>query len=424
MGNVGARALACSLLVLAPPAFGKGRLDDTFGVNGIVTLHGETPPPTNNVPVPGQIRVAPEHSTLVTEQSWACFGEGCLQRLFLKRYDADGRLDRSFGDEGRLAVTNGVEGTALLALDSSGRILVAWSEGPGIFLRRLAANGAPDPSFGNAGFVYLACGCDLGSLDVTPAGQPLLTGYLMLDPGARGQGVLLAVARLLPDGGLDPGFGEGGIAWSRIPGLSGLEAKVGPRGAAYLFGFDWRHRPLVPVVSRVSADAQVDRPFAAAARRSLAATEDGKEPRPGWEDLSLVLRPRGRMDLYGRAGDYSVAVRLLRDGKLDRSFGRGGVRRMNFRIADAVADGTGGTFLVGDSGLRPANDFNVMRLQPNGFNDQKFGRVDLPESARDEGAEIALQERGVAVVLDRGLHFCRNGGCGVDPKLYRVLRGG
>jgi len=126
----------------------------------------------------------------------------------LARFTADGTLDSSFGDQGRVSLDLG--GTAQangVAVAPGGETLVAGSVGPDTdgnfapFVLRLLSNGTLDPGFGSGGF---------GELDPTlgyaadVAIQPD-GGIVVVGSG----GPYAVVERLLPDGTPDPSFGGG-----------------------------------------------------------------------------------------------------------------------------------------------------------------------------------------------------------------------
>lgn len=128
---------------------------------------------------------------------------------------ADGKPVRSFGSKGSVFLQQ----TALLALSlgaDGGSFVLGASEdfrGPALWVLRLDPAGRPDPRFGRRGRVSLAFkgdhSPDCSDLTATRDGGALI-GCLA---GRR-----FAVARLRPDGTLDPRFGAHGWATSRAMG--------------------------------------------------------------------------------------------------------------------------------------------------------------------------------------------------------------
>ena len=93
---------------------------------------------------------------------------------------------------------------------------------------------------------------------------------------------------------------------------------------------------------------------------------------------AIAVQPDGRLVIAGRtsarAGDMAV-VRLRRDGSLDRSFGRRGVRLVGTPRGDAAYDVAvqrdGRIVVAGDGGA--GADMLVARLTPRGALDRSFG---------------------------------------------------
>ncbi len=122
-------------------------------------------------------------------------------------FDADGNLDTSFGNGGLIHVgTSESDRYNDVAIDAAGRILVSgWRVLSGAYHYLVAAydaNGNPDPSFGSAGEVT---GPEIGQgngIAIDVSGRLLLAGRVGSDFG---------VIRLHADGSLDSSFGGAGV---------------------------------------------------------------------------------------------------------------------------------------------------------------------------------------------------------------------
>lgn len=411
-----ALASGAALLALAAPALGQGHLDSSFGDEGVVDLRAR--PGNDPFAYLGVVRVGVAGGIFFTEEAAVCPRGGCPSRIYLRRYSADGRLDRGFGGDGRVEV--GVaEASADLAVDSAERPLVALQAGNGVVIKRFKANGRPDGSFGKLGSVFVPCDCSLGSLKVGPGRKPLLVASAEFERTSPFRGVIWVMARLRSDGSPDRGFGGDGIVRHPMPGFYEPLAEVEPSGGALLYGSVCCRFPSKPFVQRMSKRGHLQRKYAAATRRALHGLYGTREEDIGWDESAFVLRPDGRAEVFG--GDYrrSVAVRLLRDGKRDPGFGRHGVRMLDFEVSDAIADQRGGTLMTGYVSERRGG-YKAMRLRHDGRFDRGFGWVDLPHASNEEGLEIFSQGPGAALVFDRGIPFCRQG-CAADPKLFRVI---
>lgn len=196
-----------------------GLLDPTFGGTGFVsapttvdqmTGYGMALDAAGRVVVAGAIRIA-----------------GGDEELALVRFNADGSFDTDFGDGGRVVtrLSPNNDYARGVAVDSEGRIAVAGSDGTTapfgrLCVMRYLADGSPDPDFGDDGVVT---GLDYGGangLTLDAADRLLITGTA---PGFQ----LPVVLRFLPDGSLDPAFGDcGEVVVSAGPGSVGALGRI------------------------------------------------------------------------------------------------------------------------------------------------------------------------------------------------------
>ncbi|HET8861653.1 MAG TPA: hypothetical protein VFM94_00195 [Solirubrobacterales bacterium] len=404
------------LALAAPAALGRGHLDVAFGDDGVVDLRVRA----GNGPFVslGVVRVGPEGGIFLTEESDVCQRSDCSYRIYLRRYRPGGRLDRGFGG-GRRVGAGVTDTNADLAVDSAGRPLVALQEEDGVVIKRFRPNGRPDRPFGKSGSVFVPCDCSLGSLKVGPGDRPLLVASAEFKQASPFRGVIWVMARLRSNGSPDRGFGGDGIVRHPMPGFYAPLAEVEPSGGALLHGSVCCRFPSKPFVQRMSKRGHLQRKYGAATKRALHGLYGTREEDVGWDESAVVLRPDGRVEVFGGDYPHSVAVRLLRNGKRDPGFGRRGVRMLRFLVSDAIADERGGTLVTGYASGRRGG-YKVMRLRRDGRSDRGFGRVDLPHASNEEGLEIFSQGPRAALVFDRGIPFCRQG-CAAEPKLFRVV---
>ena len=141
-------------------------------------------------------------------------------RIVVARFRADGSGDPSFGTGG---VAIGPQMTAILMhFQADGRI-VTIDEGDGglVGMARFLPNATLDPSFGNGGRLAIQQPWDYGftqAVDVQADGKILVGGEALTadDPFRR-----WAIMRLMPDGSLDDGFGDGGYVHTPIRPFNG-----------------------------------------------------------------------------------------------------------------------------------------------------------------------------------------------------------
>jgi uncharacterized delta-60 repeat protein len=219
-----------------------------------------------------------------------------------------------------------------VAIDTQGRIIVAGSStccGQGFTVARYLANGTLDPSSAEGGTVTPSFGGDIEQArGVALEGDDIVAaGYTEPFPGSPA----FAIARLRPDGTLDPGFGAGGKATAGFPypGASASGVAIDSQGriiagggSGYLGDYDLaRYRP----------DGTLDPAFGSGGEVAVSVLGDDTA-------AALALDPQGRVAvagtssrsylLSGRQIDNSpsrfAAIRVRPDGTLDQSFGSGG----------------------------------------------------------------------------------------------------
>jgi uncharacterized delta-60 repeat protein len=211
-----------------------------------------------------------------------------------------GRLDHSFGDDGRVVVPPAEEPTAL----KPGPGGTVYLQDGGSFRRliRLTRNGAVDASYGQEGTVTIPFQVEppetfflpQGEFAVLPDGGVMIAASLSTS-GDQQHGKV-AVLRLRPDGSVSGAYGDGGLARVGVPG--GWVAAAG-----------------------------------------VAATGEGRAVVVGSSQVPLGSRSR------------MTALVLTPAGKLDRRFGRGGRMRIGsggWVTGDDLLLRHGKALLVGD----------------------------------------------------------------------------
>jgi uncharacterized delta-60 repeat protein len=207
-----------------------GRVDDSFGHNGLATV--DVIPPLNAADAAANeaiwdIAVVHDGSILAVGYAYTdTGGKGALVRLH-----PNGALDPSFGEPGTEA---GLHGRVLLpsvpgqpdvpelpdtvfssiALQHDGKIVVAGSYGGELLLARFTPSGRFDTGhFGPQGWVTLQFplgGARVGRVLIQPDGRIVTVGSAL---SASGSGLstdvtAIALARFMPDGQLDHTFGD------------------------------------------------------------------------------------------------------------------------------------------------------------------------------------------------------------------------
>ncbi len=260
----------------------------------------------------------------------------------LARLARDGSLDGTFGTGGSLTTTLGdASAVRALALTADGRVVAAGAKRVAtdfdVTVVRYAESGALDTTWGTAGIVAMPFGPGddgIRTAVLAPDGKLVVAGYAY-----NGMDFDILVARLLPDGKLDPSFGNG--------------------------------------TGRVIYD------------------------RPGTSQFAygIVVQPDGKIVVSGQGGPGTVVLRLNADGALDALFGTQGVTVISEGDAFGVALRPDGKLTV--AGAAPARGFFASRLTPSGAVDATFGQNGIVTTQFDadaRGIAFALDPNGKLVV--------------------------
>ncbi len=226
---------------------------------------------------------------------------------------ADGSPQAGFGEGGIVIERHQLPGNVWptgLAIQPNGHLSVAAEGDAGLrdfggFLLALRPNGQPERRFGLGRGIF-----STGARGrIEPAGRGRVIAW--------GDGHFLV--RALPDGRADPSFGDEGLA--RLPkGLRARGVVAGRHGSATVVGrLAGRHGMAVYRLDRRG------RPLSRFGRRGMAIASFGAKVAA--EGRTALVDRRGRVTVAGWAGSAAVA-RLLPSGRLDRSFGRHGRRRI------------------------------------------------------------------------------------------------
>jgi uncharacterized delta-60 repeat protein len=334
-------------------------------------------------------------------------GEG---KVLLARFGPSGRLDPEFGSGGE-ATAAVMEGVTALAIDAQGREIVTGEAGR---VARFLPDGSLDPSFGSGGVAAIPAlqETTLSAVELKPDGTILLGGDQHEHLSATPEGFL--VARLGTDGAPDQGFGEGGVVVTRFGsearGEAGDLSGLGD-GRLLLAGTVVPQAPVngrdqVGVVRYLpggsvdpgfgSQGIDVFRPRAQAADSLAAAVSVGA----------------GRTVVVGRGGGGAIVARYRSNGRLDGGFGRGGIAAPVSVSGDYFGEGatsvareSGGRFLVGTASHSGGG---ILRYLPNGRLDPSFGAGGIVHTAPFDGV-LALAAAPGGDIVAAGISYdeCR-----------------
>ncbi len=280
-------------------------------------------------------------------------------QLAMVRHHVDGRLDTSFGTDGKvlLPVRPQQERTASAVMLDDGRIVTLSSRDAGGFIvHRFRDDGSLDDSFGDDGLATF--GFDPDADDGAPRrveepGTLYARDLVGLDDGslfvygtAHMFGQRLFLMKVAPDGRIDQSFGVDGFVMTEVLGQEGPDfigtgpLRELPDGSFVgVFSQDFRQHLL-----RYRPDGSIDREWgdqgiATVPGRSLRLRSVEVHGDDGHLLLSVSL-----------TGDSAVAAAVLRvtpDGGLDTRFADGGQLTIpDLEVAPMLAVGPAGTFVA------------------------------------------------------------------------------
>jgi uncharacterized delta-60 repeat protein len=247
-----------------------------------------------------------------------------------------------------------------------------------------AADGALDSSFGDGGKVEtpIRGHDDTGyAVAVQPDGKIVVAGVSKASSDFAVSDYDMALTRYLPDGTLDPDFGSDGTVVTPVVAGDDLAYALALQsdGKIVVVGQASNGANADVAVLRYLADGSLDPAFD---DDGIVTTAIG----PG-DDIAygLALQPDGKIVVTGEAstaccGQDTAVLRYLADGSLDPDFGAGSGRVLvgvgpDGSYGGAVAVQADGTIVVAGAGTLAGGDldFAVFRLQPDGLIDASFG---------------------------------------------------
>jgi len=390
----------------------EGDLDMSFGNGGKIFTNFAG----NNDDYGFAIALQPNGRIVVAGQS----GVYPLFHSALSRYTSTGELDQTFGAGGKVmaALDSNGDGLAAITIQPDTRIVAAgslihdnWTTA--FVVARFNSDGTLDGTFGNQGKTVTGFGdgsTAAHAVALEPSGKIIVVGTSGAGPYSELND--FALARYNSDGSLDSSFGNGGKIKTHFPGVyntgsSATAVSLQSDGKILVAGRyknEANYREFA--LARYNTNGSLDTSFG---NGGLITTNMG-----GGDAVasSIALMPNGRTVLAGyftaghRNHDFALAC-YSSNGTLDQSFGNAGRVTTDFTgssddIAEAVAFQSDGKLIVaGQTGQYPSFDVGLARYNSSGQLDQNFGaggKVISNFAARDEGYSIAIQGDGRVVL--------------------------
>ncbi len=307
---------------------------------------------------------------------------GTKDLIAVLRYNIDGTLDHSFGDEGIAFLNFGPSNRgASLVIQPDGKILIGATITNSFqfdfSVSRLNSDGTLDKTFGNSGqqSVDFSGNADFcRSIHLLSNSKILLTGT-----ASNGTDNDFAIARFNADGILDTTFaGIGkGKNFFNIGGDDYCESSaVLPDDKIILFGYSNVDGNNDFVLVKLNPDGTVDETFGV---NGKVVTEIGTKDDYG---RSVAMQPDGKILTGGYASDGQTfnfaAARFNPDGSPDNNFSFDGKLTTSIGTSDDIANDIliqpDGKFILGGHSFNGAdNDIALIRYNNDGTLDHSFG---------------------------------------------------
>ena len=334
-----------------------GALDRRFGTGGkVLTRFGQA----RSFSYGGATSLAIGSDGKIVVAGWAIVSPRTYGVVALARYTVAGKLDRTFGQTGKV-LTDSVGNANAVAIQTDGKVVAVGSDRSRsrFALARYSRGGRLDRSFGRGGKVLTDFAQRGSSSANAVAIQP--DGKIVAAGGAEYQ-EKFALARYNADGTLDRSFGNRGKVVTKVGSVSeAIGVFVQPDGKLLVAG----NGALV----RYSADGKLDLAWGSG---GMALDGVGNVSAAAMQrDRKLVTAGTGMGPRYPK---FSVA-RFLEDGSRDESFGRPGKLLADFGTKgvgnEVVVRADGKIVVAGTAGGR---DFALAGYNNNGRLDGSFGR--------------------------------------------------
>ena len=388
-----------------------GDPDPTFGSGGHVFTDF-----SGNSDYAFAIRLQPDGRIVVAGQS----GVYPVFHAALARYNTTGQLDQTFGTGGKVItpLDAGGDGLSAIALQPDGKIVAAGSvihdNWPTSFmLARFNSNGTLDGSFGNQGTVATSFGDSYASANaLVLQADGTITVVGVSGAGPYSELNDFALARYNSNGSLDQSFGNGGKVKTHFPGVyntgsRATAAALQPDGKLVVAG-TYKNEGTTRQfgLARYNSNGGLDTTFGSG---GMVTTSMGSGDAIAF---STALLPDGRIVATGyvevghRNHDFALAC-YNPSGTLNQSFGTGGRVTTDFSGAtDDIAYGLaiqsdGKLVLGGRTGAYPIFHFALARYNNNGQLDQTFGmggKVSSTFDNRGQGYGVTIQQDGKIVL--------------------------
>lgn len=386
----------------------SGVLDPSFGNDGIVAtvISG-----TYNLA--HATVVQPDGKIIVVGQA----GEPATYKVAVARYNTDGSLDTTFGNNGTLIIEVGPAksyGTAV-ALQEDGKIVIGaytWDNVTGDFaLIRLNEDGSFDNSFGHSGIVIANSNRSEVSetMVILDDGKILLGGYS--DDN-------FAVAKFNADGTIDTSFGANGYSITTFMSSPSFIKKIALQsdGKIVLAGFLINESNIYEMaVARLNTDGTLDNSFGTDGKISfnIGNGNDYLEGVAIQDDGKILLGGHKWIMNFGLRHDLAV-VRLHENGSFDTTYGDNGVATARLvdganYSRDILLQPDNKVIISGFTVLEEEYNMAMARFDSDGNLDDTFGIDGMVSTNIHEDYSNAITLQGDNKIILAGYSYNASG---------------
>lgn len=397
--------LSLLFLVVGIQAQNPGDFDSSFGTDGVVmTAIG------NNFGMAYDLVVQPDGKIVLAGK--ARLG---TYKFALARYNSDGSLDQSFGENGIVTTAIGISDHGKsVALLADGRIIVSgYTEDANAYhavVARYNSDGSIDNSFGTEGLSHLNGLENTETVVVQDDGKIVVAGF---------KNDKFGLARINANGTIDSSYGDAGYVVTSVPGSDGssspsyvFELALQEDGKVVAVGFVMSNNTFHDVaLARYNTNGSIDATFADNGFYigDLNGFADFGCTVAIQDDQKIVIGAHKEMGTLPGTPTYDASViRLNADGSYDPSFGDNGIA--SFHLADhatymndLVIQADGSIYFTGQAVnyINGIFDAYVCKINSSGELDITFAENGVrhmdPFGTDDNSSAIVLQQDGKIV---------------------------
>jgi uncharacterized delta-60 repeat protein len=341
-----------------------GTIDQSFGTNGYVTANL------------GSFGSQFTQFTTQLDGKILAFGYHNSGTIKVVRYEANGQLDTSFGEDGVASATGSTTSTIAGALLPDGKIVVAFTSpdpsgilGSILMVARFNSDGTLDDGFGTNGMKNLSALGTVSSLSETI--HTLSNGEIIIVGSVWNGQKEIIVAKLKTNGGLSSSFGTNGkltLGTTHEMTLVKSARQSNNRIVIASTGWDATAMNVHQIFDNGTVDPSFNFDGLVQMNLSTYATIGGVCTFPNGGVAVAISEP---------GGSVLTIKKFKSDGSNDNSFGGDGSSSLHLfesSTTSGIALQQDGKLLIGGmAGLGDGEDYVVGRFNANGTPDETFG---------------------------------------------------